>query len=86
MRVLGTPVTGGQRWSCRFRRAEPLCKHLGGPAAPTIPSPEDWPWDKVGTAETSRSEARALEAAWSGDAPPSAGGGPDAEGGPDAQP
>lgn len=58
-----SPVTAGQRWSCRFRRAEPICKHLGGPEGPTIATPEDWPWDKVENKPVSKGEARAFDEA-----------------------
>ena len=51
------PVTGGQRWSCKFRKAEPMCKLLGGPEGPSIPTGEDWPWDKVENRAVSKKEA-----------------------------
>jgi len=57
------PVTAGQRWTCRFRRAEALCKLLGGPLEPTLPTPDDWVWDKVEATPTTKAEARALDAA-----------------------
>lgn len=57
-----TPVTAGQRWSCKFRRAEPLCKRLGGPAGPTQSTPDDWPWDKVDNKPVTKAEAKAFDA------------------------
>lgn len=56
------PVTAGQRWSCKFRRAEPVCKRLGGPEGPTEPTPADWTWDKVDNKAISKAEAEAIEA------------------------
>lgn len=58
-----SPVTAGQRWSCRFRKAEPVCKLLGGPEGPTVETPADWPWDKVENKAVSKQEARAFDAA-----------------------
>jgi len=55
------PVTAGQRWACKFRKAEARCKLLGGPPEPTVPTPEDWPWDKVGTEPVSKAEAKAFD-------------------------
>lgn len=52
------PVTGGQRWTCKFRRAEPLCKRLGGPEGPTQPTPDDWAWDKVDNKPVTKAEAK----------------------------
>ena len=63
------PVTAGQRWTCRFRRAEALCKLLGGPLEPTVPTPDDWVWDKVEAVPTTKAEARALDAGQSADPP-----------------
>ena len=57
------PVTGGQRWACKFRRAEPVCKRLGGPEGPTLDTPADWPWDKVDNTRVTKAEARAFDEA-----------------------